>query len=454
MTTATATATATTTSTKTKQQFRQEELKISNQKREKIIRRAIPLLLTIPWILGILWTTLHPILSIITGELKCRGQYIDENGLDVHRHRVASYPLERRMTIVPKATATTISREGRGGSEIVEDDTLLLGGMCDAISSRRSSSSLSSSSSTSISPSIECLRHDATETISFDVVRILPSLGPVIESTEAVVLFAGQQQQQEREQEEGNNDDDTNNNNKQSGSGSSDGDWYERSDMNASILHLIQKLGSTKDCPWLTKTIFIVSTTETTSSTTITTMSQPPLGSIVDAFIASYMGNTSGNSSGGSGDSGRGGSLVRSLPPAFTFPMIRSMLVLSDIAVVDDESTSTSSTSDVRILPQGTGGTLPNLDLVFATYSSLQSHPLGRRGDSSRPKSLYYGNSEFRMHPYDYDDSGYNNRIEERLGRVLRTVGEWMGWKESDVGAYVKDLGGLVRFVMGLAIGP
>lgn len=58
------------------------------------------------------------------------------------------------------------------------------------------------------------------------------------------------------------------------------------------------------------------------------------------------------------------------------------------------------------------------------------------------------------MHPYDYDDSGYNNRIEERLGRALRTVGEWMGWKESDVGAYVKDLGGLVRFVMGLAIGP
>ena len=68
---------------------------LRNQKREKLLRRLIPILLTIPYVLGILWTALHPLVSVITGELKCRGSYIDENGLDVHRHQVESYPLKR-----------------------------------------------------------------------------------------------------------------------------------------------------------------------------------------------------------------------------------------------------------------------------------------------------------------------------------------------------------------------
>ena len=74
--------------------LQQEKLK-RTLKQEKLLKRIIPLLLTVPYFLGIIWTLLHPILSVVTGELKCRGKYIDENGLDVHRHRVESYPLQR-----------------------------------------------------------------------------------------------------------------------------------------------------------------------------------------------------------------------------------------------------------------------------------------------------------------------------------------------------------------------
>eukprot|EP00541_Cyclophora_tenuis_P017659 CAMPEP_0116543308 /NCGR_PEP_ID=MMETSP0397-20121206/1485_1 /TAXON_ID=216820 /ORGANISM="Cyclophora tenuis, Strain ECT3854" /LENGTH=145 /DNA_ID=CAMNT_0004067385 /DNA_START=769 /DNA_END=1202 /DNA_ORIENTATION=- len=35
-----------------------------------------------PYLAGIVWICLHPVVSIVTGELKCRGWYIDENSLD------------------------------------------------------------------------------------------------------------------------------------------------------------------------------------------------------------------------------------------------------------------------------------------------------------------------------------------------------------------------------------
>jgi len=359
---------------------------------------------------------LHPLLSVITGELKCRGQYIDENGLDVHRHRVESYPLERveQPKLLRLLDSTTIKDESTTG-------------MCNAIRSVR----------LPISPSVECLHHAATETIAFDVVRILPSMGPMIESTEAVVLVVGEQLGRTRQQNEGNDDNDK----------QKTGDWYGSSDLNASILHLIKKLGNKEDCPWLTKTVFIVSpaTTATnemsgnvTSSMNVDTTA-PSLDSIVDAFITSYLG--------GSPNSHTAKHHVRPLPPDFTFPIIRSVLVLSDVV----EATPLSSTNDsqrrteVRILPQGVGGALPNLDLVFATFLSFQSHPVGDRFNPSQ--SIYYGDSDFRTHPF-------GRLIEEQVGQALKRVGNLIGLKETAVGQYAKDLAGLFGFVAGLVIGP
>eukprot|EP00579_Thalassiosira_antarctica_P011704 CAMPEP_0201910832 /NCGR_PEP_ID=MMETSP0903-20130614/2049_1 /ASSEMBLY_ACC=CAM_ASM_000552 /TAXON_ID=420261 /ORGANISM="Thalassiosira antarctica, Strain CCMP982" /LENGTH=741 /DNA_ID=CAMNT_0048445509 /DNA_START=67 /DNA_END=2292 /DNA_ORIENTATION=+ len=391
------------------------------QRQEKILRRAIPILLTVPWFLGLIWTALHPLVSVITGELKCRGQYIDENGLDVHRHRVESYPLERAV-LLPKK----LRRKG-------EDEFT---GMCDAIYSTRLPT---------ISPSIECLHHEVTETIAFDVVRILPSMGPIIESAEAVVLVVGEDHHNGTpSSSQGNNKDSSKNKR---------GDWYERSDINASILHLIKKLGNKKDCPWLTKTVFIVSPSAKITATTTTEestgnrtsssssiqddkiTSPPHLGSIVDAFIASYLG---GNDSS-----------VRPLPPDFTFPMIRSLLVLSDNVInVETTNNHRSSTTDVRILPQGMGGTLPNLDLVFATFLSLKSYPAG--DTFNRAQSIYYGDSEVSSHPFVTG----GGMLEERVGRVLAKVGDIMGLKGSSVEQYAKDLVGLFGFVAALVIGP
>lgn len=382
-----------------KQQLQRLEERKRKLRREKLLRRAIPVLLVAPWFLGLIWTALHPLASVITGELKCRGKYIDENGLDVHRHRVEGYPLERVVR------SSSGRRRTRNAVAVAESSAS--GGMCDAVRSRPHADD--------VSPSVECLVHEATDAIAFDVARILPPMGPVIEATEAMVLVVG-------DKGHGNND---------------NGDWYERSDLNASIMHLIKKLGSKEDCPWLTKAVYVVapaaSMTDRAMDDVVEGSSIPPLESIVDAFIASYSGESPNSRP------------VRPLPPDFAHPILRSVLVVNDVE--SKTSRIDGGRTEVRILPQGVGGALPNLDLVFAAFLSLQSHPAGERYTPSH--SIYHGDSEFSAHPFDN-----GGEMEERFGRLLERVGNIFGLKSSAMAQYAKDLAGLFGFAAGLVVGP
>ena len=381
--------------------LQQEKLK-RKLKQEKLLKRIIPLLLTLPYFLGIIWTLLHPILSVVTGELKCRGKYIDENGLDVHRHRVESYPLQR-----------VISQQSNNNIPIT--------GMCQTIQS----------TTIPISSYVECLHHVATESISFDIVRILPPMGPMIESTEAIVLVVGEEEYNYKS--------------------SNNRGWYERSDLNASIMHLIKKLG---DSPWLTKIVYIVSPSITyvasvsddangsnNNASSIKDDRESYLVSVVDAFTTSYLrGDTSSTT--------KTMNNVRPLPPDYTSSMIRSVLVLNDIDTTSLSNMKKGGT-EVNILPQGVGGSLTNLDLVFATYMSFGSHPAktnGKRFDTS--KSIYYGNdSVFRTH-------SFGNELEERVSQVVKRIGDMIGLKSLAAEEYAKDLAGLLGFIGGLVIGP
>ena len=332
----------------------------------------------------------------------------------------------------------------------VKETARLGSSMCDTI---RHFTSLSSSSSTlRISPSIECYHHVATPQIAFDIVRIPPSIGPSIDVVESIVLVVDSISiHSERE-----DDTDSNNN-----------EWYVNSDMNASILHLISKLGNGKETPWLSKVVLIVSPTRNKHNTVsgdVNQVDRQPalLDSVVDAFIASYFL-----------DGGRiptatamGGEVVRPLPPEFTSPMIRSLLVIHDDDDINihnvqrHEGALASSMTEidrtsVRILPHGIGGSLPNLDLVFATLLSFQSHPAG--GTMDRSASIYYGNSDFLVHPrLNTNGAAAMKKMEERITAFLTWIVNFLGMKDGPmiVERYVNDWMGLVRFVLGMAIGP
>ena len=380
-------------------------------------------------------------ISVVTGELKCRGHYIDENGLDVHRHRVPGYPLER-MERLPTWVRLSDDNDAKASEfsepfNVLEDKITATEGMCNAVFTMNPP----------ISPSIECLRHAATSHITFDVVRILPASGPMIESSEAVVIVVG-----DGNSYVGSKDEEVSKK-------KNDGDWYDRSDLNASILHMIKRLSNAKDCSWLSKTVFFVSPTTTvtteSSKNRNTTSSSSDLNSVVNAFIASYMGNTSSNSRLPKNKQ------VFPLPPHFSYPMIRSLLVLID-APSPPYSINHHHT-EVRILPQGTSGVLPNLDLVFATFLSFQSQPEGVAGSPSSSfnpsRMIYYGDSEFRMHSYGRWERTVRKAIDGwgfgSLGDGLERV---LGWKKGKfregVAQYAMDLAGWFGFLAVLFIGP
>jgi glycosylphosphatidylinositol transamidase len=62
-------------------------------------------LLFLPYFVGLLWTCLHPIVSVLTGELKCRGWFLDENAIET---RFSSQQPEQTTTItLPKGTKSS-----------------------------------------------------------------------------------------------------------------------------------------------------------------------------------------------------------------------------------------------------------------------------------------------------------------------------------------------------------
>ena len=394
-----AAASTTTTSFNNKIKIDPKAERLRKQKREKLLRRLIPILLVLPYFLGIIWTALHPIVSIITGELKCRGSYIDENGLDVLRHQVKSYPLKRVMSSSSTDTATV---------EI---------GLCDAVFSGRLPISYAAT---------ECIRHEATEDVVLDIARIMPALGPMIDSAEAIVIVVGEQ----NERTDACHDQNINKG------------WYDASDLNASMLHMIQRLGSSGDAPWLTKIVYIVSPSKiNTNNATIDNSPschpQTNLTTVVDTFITAYLGTSDASSI----------HYVNPLPPRYSSPMIRSLLVLRDVVEEQHQNTQQGNTQ-VRILPQGTGGALPNLDLVFATYYAFQTHPSDGMNDQS--DSIYYAGSEFRTHPF-------GTELENRVKGVFSHLGNILDLDKSSLvslESYASDLAGWFGFVAASVIGP
>lgn len=325
--------------------------------------------LIVPYLLGLCWTCGHPIVSIVTGELKCRGAYIDENALEPGNFWTKAYPTERMFQSAGNKTGTAVvaTASGAEGSD----------GLCDAVelSIAINGNKLRRVGGGSPRSQLSCLRHQ-----NFDVARIIPASSPV-EPSEAIVFVVDGPPQHA--------DDDKS-------------DWTE-SEFHSSILCLLDRLSDPKHCPWLAKIIYFVS---------------PPSGgkleSTVDAFLDSYIGSHPFD-----------GSVTSHLPYSYSSKMIRSVLVLD----VQTNTTAIPRTAgELRIMPQGRRGVLPNLDLVFATIAVVQN-------SAALGKSV-----EVRLHPFGDEASRWEQWIKETLPRKF--------WQ------YAADLVGMASFSLSLALGP
>ena len=63
----------------------------------------------IPYFIGLAWFISHPIVSVITGELKCRGMYVDEHQLDIPSLQTEPYELDqiRRNYLLEDTTSSS-----------------------------------------------------------------------------------------------------------------------------------------------------------------------------------------------------------------------------------------------------------------------------------------------------------------------------------------------------------
>ena len=181
------------------------------------IRRKLPILLILPYLIGIAWHAVHPLFSVLTGEKVPRKVYVDENSLEPSYFRMDfRYDLLKARTSNPSSSSKPAVPT-----------------MCQALESEDNDG-------------IICVdyNHSFPEK-NIQVTQILPSIA-VTPVTEALVLVVP-----------------------------SSPDWLA-SQFHASVLQLIRRLST---APWLAKSILVVSSKDQTLSETVNVFLEQYLGS-------------------------------------------------------------------------------------------------------------------------------------------------------------------------------
>ena len=302
--------------------------KMVRKRRDNIWLILLLLLQVAPYyFIGILWHVgLHPLVSVFTGKMEPRRWYIDENSLEPSYFRM-DVPYDLLLSHHKKKL------HHPAGTRRISS----LSHLCQ---SRRSTTVADDDDDDIVS----CHRHENL----FELIRILPINGAVAPVTEALVVVVPPP------------DNTDNNNNWINSNNNSGGDQFHWS-----VMQLVRRLST---APWLAKTVFLV-----------TPIGNHTLNETVNLFLDSYLGERDVRPV--PTGTRKYSSKKRNLPAKYTGAMLRNVIVLDVI--------QTESDNEVRILPQGRRGLLPNMDLTFLSmFVYSKSNMIARR---HRP---------LVMHPY------------------------------------------------------
>ena len=268
--------------------------------------------LLIPYVVGIAWIFCHPIISIITGELKCRGVYTDEHQLDIRGYETDPYPQPiRRNSKDVLIEGVMVATDHSNACNVLETlKSQYVPVHVEKKNRVKDNNDLQADNAFNpfLTPYITCHSQNQHE---YSIVRIQSSLAPTtpVEALVLVIPYAA--------------------------------NWFE-SDLHSIILAFMERMSKS---PWLAKTILIVSPNSNSTS----------LESTVEKFAeeSSYASSSSSWSS-------------SSLPHTFRNCMIRQLVVLQVRASTDYKK------DQMVILVHGSVGTVPNLDLVSGVTLSIQ----------------------------------------------------------------------------------
>jgi len=387
--------TTTTTTTSSNDENDQTQTVIDDAKiakRRKKLQKLVRVLLILPYIVGILWTCLHPIVSVITGELKCRGWYLDEHSIETR------FTAGQKPQLVPTHLKALRSLPVRSHSK---DKSYSL---CDFFAQEDDPSFNDSN--------LLCHRHGD----HFEVAMIMPLSNAIDASEEAVVLVVP----------------------KPSDVYESLGAKGMNPDWNSSIFHKamvqsIQHLANPVETPWLAKAVLVV---------TPTMNSDESLEQTVSSFLNAYSGQQTISHDYQRNRQDVSVERIPSLPLKLSGAIIRNLVVLE---VKDKSSTKNSSarkttgTTDLSILPQGRRGVLPNADLVFLVGKLME-------------QTIFYNHvnaKSFLAHPYTSESKS----IESWAKAWIDRSGVFGGNKEN-AKRWAKGMIDVILFAKTLAVGP
>jgi hypothetical protein len=265
--------------------------------------------IVLPYIIGIAWIICHPIISIVTGEAKCRGIYTDEHQLDLRGFYTDAYPLERirrdmqearrlgggtmdysNVCIVLDTVRSQYDRLEQEYMKKVKIAKVKSGQQVNEGEDKEEEMELNPY----LTPYISCHSPSEKEGEAYSLVKIDPSLAPTtpVESLVLIIPHAS--------------------------------NWF-KSDLHLSILTFMERMVKS---PWLAKRIMIVC-----PSSNATSMDQ-----VVERFLED--------------------SASSSLP--------------RQLVVLDVKASTEYKRDQFVILTQGEKGLVPNLDLISAVRISLR----------------------------------------------------------------------------------
>lgn len=359
-------------------------------------------LLIVPYAAGLLWHGLHPISSVLTGDVtRPRQIYIDENSLDPSHFDMkgAAYDLIQQTRYNSKKYG--FSAEKKSAS---------IKSLCQGVRTFQNSSAFTF---------VHCHRfYSDRQGISFEVAKIQPSSAGIVPDHEAIVLvvpafeaFFAELIRTDMEMQAVNIN-------------------KSRWQFQASVLQLIRRLSSKRTSAWLAKSVLVVSpvvgsyVAEDLESASQTSLC-PILERTVESFLDVYLGKLYFQHI-------QRSRIDQRLPIDYTGAVLRNLIVL-DLELFERENRHwplngtvdfPSEVGELRILTQGRRGILPNMDLtamVRAVYERSSSM-LGQQQLDQTVKKRYKL-VKLVVHPHQKNVTAWLKWLDERgLPAQLR---EW-----------------------------
>ena len=320
-------------------------------------KRVVHLLnkfIVLPYFLGILWFFLHPLLTVTTGELKCRGAYIDENAFLTG----GNYPTKPYYK-----SSSTIASSADNKNNTKELSCEYFSNYINDITNNNN---------------MNCYNYEN----KFDLLRIIPTKSTLMDPTESIAIIINP-----------NNSNDDDDDNEEFCNVDDNYEKQQECYNNKNNMILVDGIEEfiirlDESSPWLSKIIFIMFPSQ-----------DETLDDTAKLFLKLYATNYDNDDN--------DDTKLSIIDPFITYPLLRHVIVLDTTSSKEITSNQKQKQPQeiISIATQGQYGTLPNLDLFF--MSTYFFRPRQRNGNNNNKKVI--------VHPYSNEVMKWKSWLDKKL---------------------------------------